>query len=104
MIEPRPDVRLEDAPMQPVDCAACGAQVSARKSSWDQTTVQWTSPALGQCLERRGAVEDSDRPNRRAFSGCQALREAVREAAVCGLLDVQSGEPLKSNPVQEAHP
>ncbi|MCX6401481.1 MAG: hypothetical protein NTX33_16320 [Propionibacteriales bacterium] len=104
MIEPRPDVRLEDAPMQPVDCPSCGAQVTARKSSWDQTTVQWTSPALAQCLERRRAVEESDRPNRRAFPGCPALREAVREAAVRGILDVQSGEPLKTNPAQEAHP
>lgn len=87
--------------MQPVGCSACGAEVLARKSSWDQTTVQWTGPALERCLERRtteGGPERSDRPNRQAFPGCRALREAVREAAVRGVLDVQSGEPLKTNP------
>lgn len=94
----RPDVRLDDAPMQPVSCGACGATVTARKSSWAQTSVQWNTEALAQCLERRASHPDSDRPNRQAFPGCTALTEALREAAVRGRLDVQSDEPLRTNP------
>lgn len=94
---PRPDVRLEDAPMQPVTCLACRATVTARKSSWDQTTLQWTSEALDRCLERREAAVASDRPNRNTFTGCEALRTSIREAAVSGALAVQSDEPLKTN-------
>ncbi|MBU2698594.1 hypothetical protein [Pimelobacter sp. 30-1] len=104
MTGPRPDVRLESAPMQPVGCGTCGAEVLARKSSWDQTTVQWNTAALARCPERRttqGAAV-SDRPNRNAFPGCAALRASLRAAAVAGTLDVQSDEPLKTNP-EAAH-
>jgi len=91
----RPDVRLETAPMQPVTCEACGAAVTARKSSWDQTTVQWTAAALAACAERADRPPAAtDRPNHQAFAGCGRLRDAVREAAVRGDLDVQSDEPL----------
>ena len=41
----RPDNRLADSPMVPVACRRCGACVSARKSSWNQTSVQWTAEA-----------------------------------------------------------
>lgn len=94
----RPDVRLESAPMQPVTCTTCGAAVLARKSSWDQTTVQWTGAALERCTERALPAETSERPNRNAFAGCATLRASLRAAAVAGTLDVQSDEPLKSNP------
>lgn len=94
----RPDVRLADGPMQPVTCAACAAVVTVRKSSWDQTSIQWTGDALRRCRERQATTTGSDRPNRRAFPGCAALTAAVREAAVAGDLDVQSSEPLKTNP------
>lgn len=97
-MNPRPDVRLETAPMQPVACAACGAEVLARKSSWDQSTLQWTTAALERCAERRMTTGRSDRPNRNAFPGCAALRSSVREAAVRGDLDVQSDEPPRTNP------
>jgi hypothetical protein len=95
---PRPDVRLDDAPMQPVACTACGAEVLARKSSWDQSTVQWTATALELCVERRTPAERSSRPNRNAFPGCSALRASIREAAVRGTLEVHDDAPLKSNP------
>jgi hypothetical protein len=84
--------------MQPVSCETCGAGVTARKSSWDQTSVQWTADALERCLEHAAPVEGSGRPNRTAFAGCAALRASIREAAVRGTLDVQSDEPLKTNP------
>lgn len=98
MTAPRPDVRLENAPMQPVACGTCGATVAARKSSWDQTTLQWTAAALAACAERRTTAVGSDRPNRNAFAGCSALTASVRAAAVAGNLDVQSDEPLPTNP------
>lgn len=96
-MRPRPDIRLENAPMQPVTCAACGASALARKSSWDQTTLQWHKEALCLCLERAN-TELSERPNRNAFEGCSAMRAAIRAAAVTGSLDVQSDEPLLTNP------
>ena len=74
----RADVRLEDGPMRPVTCAACGAEVTARKSSPDQTSVQWTADAVRRCHERSVVRPSSDRPNRQAFAGCSALRDAVR--------------------------
>lgn len=96
----RPDVRLADAPMQPVTCHTCEGQVEARKSSWDQTTIQWTPETRAACVERRAS---SPRPgaNGATFTGCSALRDSVREAAVMGELDVLSDEPLKSNPAAE---
>ena len=96
----RPDIRLDDAPMQAVVCDACGAHVLARKSSWDQTSVQWTDDALTACVERR-ASSPRPGPNGTTFAGCVALRNAVREAAVRGDLSVVSGEPLPTNPLAE---
>jgi hypothetical protein len=90
--------------MRPVDCAACGAVVTARKSSWDQTSVQWTAESLGRCRERAAPrpttvrPDRHNRPNTHGFPGCAALSLAVREAAVLGLLEVHSHEPLKRNP------
>jgi len=93
--------------MQPVACGTCGAEVLARKSSWDQTTVQWDAASLAACAERRAAqaadtAPPSERPNRNAFPGCTALRTSLRAAAVAGTLDVQSDEPLMTNP-EAAH-
>ncbi|NPC98667.1 ferredoxin [Nocardioides sp. zg-DK7169] len=93
----RPDVRLDDAPMQPVSCTSCGVSVQARKSSWDQTTLQWNDAALEACVERRASVPRPG-PNGATFVGCFALRDSVRAAAVRGDLDVLSDEPLPSNP------
>lgn len=40
------DTRLIDAPMQPVACRECVAVVQVRKSSWQQTSIQWDADAL----------------------------------------------------------
>ncbi|TIC85117.1 ferredoxin [Nocardioides sp. GY 10113] len=97
----RPDVRLDDGPMTPVACTACGARVEARKSSWDQTSIQWTAAAREACLERR-ATSPRPGPNGAAFPGCATLSAALREAAVAGTLPVQDPDDLKANPIQEA--
>jgi len=99
--QPRPDVRLDDGPMQPVTCSTCSAEVLARKSSWDQTSVQWSDEALAACQERQHSLPHNERPNRNAFLGCGALKESIRAAAVRGALEIQDEDPLKTNP--EAH-
>ena len=93
----RPDVRLETEPMRPVSCGTCGARVTARKSSWDQTSIQWSEDAMAACVERPRAPVGPG-VNGAVFTGCDALRDAVREAAVRGDLEVVSGEPLPTNP------
>ena len=52
----RQDNRLDEMPMVPVMCRNCGAHVLARKSSWNQTSVQWNAEATARCAERAEAV------------------------------------------------
>lgn len=79
------DNRLDDAPMVPVTCRRCGAELLARKSTWDQTSVQWNAGASARCQERRDADKLAGH-GRGLFLGCSALREtlmaAVREGAL----------------------
>jgi hypothetical protein len=86
-IRVREDVRLENGPMLPLSCGACGARVEVRKSSWDQTSIQWHAADVGRCVERR-STSAGPGANGAVFVGCTALREAVREAAVRGDLPV----------------
>lgn len=79
----RADIRLADSPLVPVTCARCGAQVRARKSSWQQTTVQWDATALAACVERR-ETDPADGP----FLGCSRLRDSVDDAVRHGALPV----------------
>lgn len=84
----RADARLADSPMRPVRCDACGGQVEVRKSSWDQTSIQWHADSLRACAERRTARPGSG-PNGEFFSGCTALRDSVRAAAARGEIPIQ---------------
>ena len=86
-IRVREDVRLENGPMVPLACWTCGARVEARKSSWDQTSIQWHAADVERCVERR-ATGAGPGANGAVFAGCTALRAAVREAAVRGDLPV----------------
>lgn len=80
----RADNRLADgAPMRPLSCERCAARVLVRKSSWQQTSVQWDAPALAACAERDTAAT--------AFEGCGALRETIRAAALNGAIEVVDG-------------
>ena len=92
----RPDVRLEQAPMEPVECGTCHCRVEVRKSSWEQTSIQWHRDAMEACVERRASSPGSG-PNGATFTGCAALREAVREAAVRGALPVQDDPEIKDD-------
>lgn len=93
----RPDNRLADVPMTPLACHTCGAGVEVRKSSWDQTSIQWRGDSVGACVERRAAIQGTG-PNAGAFAGCSALRDTVREAAVRRELRIVDEDPLKVNP------
>ncbi|WP_306316902.1 MULTISPECIES: ferredoxin [unclassified Streptomyces] len=86
----RTDNRLHDAPMVAVSCGACGARVEARKSSWEQTSIQWDAESLRTCAERRAALGG---PGPSSFTGCRALGTAIGEAAVSGRIRVRSDEP-----------
>lgn len=81
----RVDNRLADgAPMRPLACGRCAAQVLVRKSSWQQTSVQWNSRAVALCAEREGAGA--------AFEGCGSLRDTIREAALRGTIELVGGD------------
>ena len=82
------DNRLTDAPMLPVTCQACGAEVLARKSSWQQTTVQWDAAALARCPQRHAAQQLVAHGGRGVFVSCSELRDSIRQAVRDGALPV----------------
>jgi hypothetical protein len=83
-----PDNRLADSPMVPVACDRCGARVLARKSSWNQTGMQWTAEASGRCVERREAENRAAHSARGLFLGCSALSDSIVGAVRRGELPV----------------
>ncbi|OBI53396.1 ferredoxin [Mycobacterium kyorinense] len=84
----RVDNRLSDCPMVSVDCRRCGARVLARKSSWDQTSVQWDAQASALCLERRDAQHLAAHSGRGVFLACSALSGSIADAVRHGDLPV----------------
>lgn len=78
--------------MQPVVCRMCSARVLVRKSSWEQTSVQWDSAALKRCA-RRGSDGDMARPGYPLFfAGCAELRRSIDDAVQRGLVPVLEEE------------
>jgi hypothetical protein len=88
MMAVRVDNRLADSPMVPVACSRCGARVLARKSSWNQTTVQWNADASWACLERRDAENLAVHSGQGLFLACSALSGSIVEAVRNGDLPV----------------
>ncbi len=76
----RDDNRLAEMPMVPVACRNCGAQVLARKSSWNQTSVQWNADATARCVERAEAQKLAAPESRGVFLVCSALRKSILDA------------------------
>ena len=74
----RQDDRLVDVPLTPVRCRRCAAEVLVRKSSWEQTSIQWTTAARAAC------VNLDDDP----LQTCPALRSAIQEAALTGAVKI----------------
>ncbi|KAB7758648.1 MULTISPECIES: hypothetical protein [Mycobacteriaceae] len=85
------DNRLDDMSMVPVDCLRCGAAVLVRKSSWSQTSVQWTGTALGRCEERCTVQQLAAYGDRSLFLACSALSGAIDDAVRAGTLPVVDG-------------
>ncbi|MFE9783334.1 ferredoxin [Streptomyces sp. NPDC005775] len=89
----RVDNRLTDsAPMRPLTCDRCAARVLVRKSSLQQTSVQWDGRAVARCAEREGAGA--------AFDGCGSMRDTIREAVLRGtieLVDDDGGGPASGS-------
>ena len=83
-----PDNRYADSPMVPVACRRCGARVLARKSSWNQTSVQWDAEATAECLERRDAEKVATYGGRGLFLACSALSDSIVDAVRHGDLPV----------------
>ncbi|MBF6079528.1 ferredoxin [Nocardia beijingensis] len=83
----RIDDRLTDTPMMPVDCAHCGACVLARKSSWQQTSVQWNADAVARCPQLGDPAQRGP-----WLPGCGRMSEAIRDAAVAGRIPVPAEE------------
>ena len=84
----RADNRLDDAPMVPVQCRRCAATVLARKSSWHQTSVQWSAAAYAECAERCEADKLAAHGTRSTFLACSALRSSIDDAVLHGELPV----------------
>lgn len=84
----RIDNRLDDIPMVPVSCRRCGAEVQVRKSSWSQTSVQWTARALAGCQERCRAEQLTGHPGNHLFLACSALNASIVDAVRTGTLPV----------------
>lgn len=90
----RPDNRLADVPMAPVECRSCEARVLVRKSSWAQTSVQWDAGSLARCRERAEMLSHPEsghglgaaRPG--LFLACARLRASIEYAAGTGTLPV----------------
>lgn len=83
------DNRLADAPMTAVRCERCAAQVLVRKSSWNQTSVQWDGAASACCLERTDTERLGAYGGRGLFLTCSALSASIIDAARrCKLLIV----------------
>jgi hypothetical protein len=83
----RPDNRFLEAPLRSVDCGRCSARVEVRKSSWQQTSVQWHAAAVAACEERKAAVPGPG-PNGDFFEACSSLQSAIQEAALGGAVPV----------------
>lgn len=83
----RIDNRLDEMPMVPVACRGCDALVLARKSSWNQTSVQWNARAIARCTERREAERIAGH-GRGVFLECSALADSIDAAVRAGELAI----------------
>ena len=73
--------------MAPVTCGNCAARVLVRKSSWDQTSVQWNADAIARCVERH-AAQQVPQQGRNVFLACSALGSSIVDAVRHGELSV----------------
>lgn len=84
----RSDNRLAEAPMTIVECGRCAAHVMVRKSSWNQTSVQWDAAASESCLERDAAEQLASGGGHELFLACTALSISISDAVRRGELPI----------------
>ena len=84
----RTDNRLDAMPMAPVACRNCAAEVLARKSTWNQTSVQWNADATARGAERAEARKLTEPGSRGVFLVCSALSESILDAVRHGDLAI----------------
>jgi hypothetical protein len=84
----RADNRLADAPMTAVQCQHCATQVLVRKSSWNQTSVQWNAAASAGCIERSSAERLAAYGGHGLFLACSELGASIADAVRRGVLPV----------------
>ena len=89
----RADNRLADAPMTAVQCRRCATQVLVRKSSWDQTSVQWNALASACCIERSDAERLVAYGGHGLFLACSVLSESITDAVRHGELPIVDETP-----------
>lgn len=85
--------------MAPVACRECGAQVLVRKSSWNQTSVQWNAEATARCAQRREAHQVLACGDRSVFLVCSALGDAIADSVRQGrlvIVDAPGHHPVAS--------
>ncbi|MBU3067297.1 hypothetical protein KO481_37975 [Nocardia sp. NEAU-G5] len=70
--------------MNPIRCRACDAVVHVRKSSWQQTSIQWSEASRIACLARESTTPDS--------ATCTRLKACIDAAALSGTLPVLDTE------------
>ncbi|HEU5474173.1 MAG TPA: hypothetical protein VFV67_26300 [Actinophytocola sp.] len=77
------------AGLVPVDCHGCPTRVLVRKSSAEQTSVQWTGHPAASCPEFAARVAAGELSAR--IEGCPKLRASIEHAVAEGLIEVRDG-------------
>lgn len=93
----RADNRLQDLAPVPVRCSRCAAEVLVRKSSWQQTSIQWNAQATARCPQRRQADELGNHGGG-VFLSCSDLRNSIDEAVDNGTVRIVDETADASSP------
>lgn len=84
--ETRADQRLYlESGLRQVTCQGCGTVVRVKKSSPQQTSIQWTTRAVRQCAEFAARVALGE--TTALVDGCGTLRETIERAVREGQLE-----------------
>ncbi len=74
--------------LRPLACHGCGALVRVRKSSPQQTSIQWSTRAVRECAEFAARVALGETTP--LVDGCATLREAIGRAVRDGRLEADA--------------
>jgi hypothetical protein len=77
-----------DAGLRQLACHGCGALVRVKKSSPQQTSIQWTTRAVRECAEFSARVALGE--TTALVDGCTTLRETIERAVREGRLEAHA--------------